>query len=68
MSLTSPIPNAVSLFSSKGLDEIVPLKALSIFDEKELELLLTGVAELDVDDWENSTIYRNYKKKVRANK
>jgi E3 ubiquitin-protein ligase NEDD4 len=34
-----------------GLGEIVPLKELRVFDEKELELLIGGVETIDVDDW-----------------
>lgn len=35
----------------RGLGEIVPLKELRVFDEKELELLIGGVETIDVDDW-----------------
>lgn len=34
-----------------GLGEIVPLKELRVFDEKELELLIGGVETIDVEDW-----------------
>ena len=44
----------VIFLSCSGLNEVVPVQALKIFDEKEFELLLVGVAELDVDDWEAS--------------
>lgn len=37
-----------------GLNDVIPVQALKIFDEKEFELLLVGVADLDVDDWEAS--------------
>eukprot|EP00729_Bicosta_minor_P011256 gene11256-957_t len=47
----------------KGFQEILPLEALSVFDEKEVEMLLLGVNEIDVDDWEASTLYKNCKKK-----
>uniref|UniRef100_A0A1I8FFY6 HECT-type E3 ubiquitin transferase n=1 Tax=Macrostomum lignano TaxID=282301 RepID=A0A1I8FFY6_9PLAT len=33
---------------------------LRYFDERELELMLCGMQEIDVDDWERSTIYRHY--------
>jgi hypothetical protein len=46
----------------KGFSEILPLSALRGFDEKELELLLIGMTEYDMDEWENSTNYRTYKK------
>ncbi|GAA6013097.1 hypothetical protein JCM11491_005181 [Sporobolomyces phaffii] len=44
----------------RGLQEIVPLKELRIFDEKELELLIGGVETIDVEDWEKNTEYRGY--------
>ena len=47
----------------KGFQEILPLEALAVFDEKEVEMLLLGVNEIDVDDWESSTLYKNCKKK-----
>lgn len=43
-----------------GFNEVVPLQWLQYFDERELELMLCGMQEIDVDDWENSTIYRHY--------
>ncbi len=35
----------------KGLYEIIPYEFLSIFDEKEMELLLGGLKDIDVEDW-----------------
>lgn len=43
-----------------GFNEVVPLQWLQYFDERELELMLCGMQEIDVDDWENSAIYRHY--------
>ncbi|GAA6023843.1 hypothetical protein JCM8202_003652 [Rhodotorula sphaerocarpa] len=43
-----------------GLGEIVPLKELRVFDEKELELLIGGVETIDVEDWERHTDYRGF--------
>lgn len=40
-----------------GLFEIVPSSFLSIFDSRELELVLCGLASIDVDDWERNTKY-----------
>jgi E3 ubiquitin-protein ligase NEDD4 len=31
-----------------------------VFDERELELLIGGIAEIDVDDWKKHTDYRGY--------
>eukprot|EP00124_Ichthyophonus_hoferi_P000436 Ihof_evm7s16 gene=Ihof_evmTU7s16 len=44
----------------QGFDAIVPVQLLSVFDEKELEILICGVTEIDVDAWEKNTVYRNY--------
>ncbi|XP_071813245.1 E3 ubiquitin-protein ligase Su(dx)-like [Apostichopus japonicus] len=44
----------------EGFNEVVPLVWLQYFDERELELMLCGMQEFDVDDWYNSTVYRHY--------
>ncbi|XP_063950930.1 E3 ubiquitin-protein ligase Su(dx)-like [Lytechinus pictus] len=44
----------------EGMNEVVPLQWLQYFDERELELMLCGMQEFDVDDWYRSTIYRHY--------
>lgn len=44
----------------QGFDEVVPLVWLKYFDERELELMLCGMQEVDVDDWQRNTIYRHY--------
>eukprot|EP00127_Corallochytrium_limacisporum_P001271 Clim_evm6s48 gene=Clim_evmTU6s48 len=41
-----------------GFHEVVPLHLLSLFDEKEMELLICGLTEIDIDDWEAHTQYR----------
>ncbi|XP_064393564.1 NEDD4-like E3 ubiquitin-protein ligase WWP2 [Halichondria panicea] len=43
-----------------GFNEVVPLHWLQFFDERELELMLCGMQELNVSEWERNTIYRNY--------
>jgi len=45
-----------------GFNEVVPLQWLQYFDERELELMLCGMQEFDIDDWYRNTIYRNYTK------
>lgn len=45
-----------------GFNEVVPLQWLQYFDERELELMLCGMQEIDVDDWERTTIYRHYQR------
>ncbi|KAK4048797.1 hypothetical protein OIV83_004563 [Microbotryomycetes sp. JL201] len=44
----------------KGLHEIVKPEALAIFDERELELLIGGLSDIDIDDWMKHTDYRGY--------
>lgn len=43
-----------------GFSEVVPLEWLKYFDERELELMLCGMQEIDVDDWQRNSIYRHY--------
>ncbi|KAM6925891.1 LOW QUALITY PROTEIN: NEDD4-like E3 ubiquitin-protein ligase WWP2, partial [Lycodopsis pacificus] len=45
-----------------GFNEVVPLEWLRYFDEKELELMLCGMQEIDMADWQKNTIYRHYTK------
>ncbi|XP_016002356.2 NEDD4-like E3 ubiquitin-protein ligase WWP2 isoform X1 [Rousettus aegyptiacus] len=45
-----------------GFNEVVPLEWLRYFDEKELELMLCGMQEIDMSDWQKNTIYRHYTK------
>ena len=42
----------------RGFNEIVPAQFLDIFDEKELELVIGGLGEIDMDDWKKNTEYR----------
>ncbi|KAI9760741.1 MAG: GTPase-activating protein [Chaenotheca gracillima] len=44
----------------KGFHDIVPAELVSIFNEQELELLISGLPDIDVDDWKNNTEYHNY--------
>ena len=43
-----------------GFHDIVPSELVSIFNEQELELLISGLPDIDVDDWKNNTEYHNY--------
>ncbi|XP_006860264.1 PREDICTED: NEDD4-like E3 ubiquitin-protein ligase WWP2 [Chrysochloris asiatica] len=45
-----------------GFNEVAPLEWLRYFDEKELELMLCGMQEIDMSDWHKNTIYRHYTK------
>lgn len=57
--LTRGITDQTEAFK-RGFSEILDLQAITVFDERELELLLIGLAEFDVQDWEKNTIYRTY--------
>ncbi|KEY69985.1 hypothetical protein S7711_04003 [Stachybotrys chartarum IBT 7711] len=43
-----------------GFHELIPHDLINVFDERELELLIGGIAEIDVDDWKKHTDYRGY--------
>ncbi|KIL68638.1 hypothetical protein M378DRAFT_100385 [Amanita muscaria Koide BX008] len=43
-----------------GFSELIPQDLISVFDERELELLIGGMSEIDVDDWTKYTDYRGY--------
>lgn len=42
----------------EGLNELVPLALLRVFDEHELELLMCGIGQIDVRDWRRHTVYK----------
>ena len=48
-----------------GFNEVVPLQWLQFFDEKELELMLCGMQELNASEWEKNTVYRNYTRNAK---
>jgi HECT-domain (ubiquitin-transferase) len=46
-----------------GLFEIVPKSLLQIFDHRELELMISGVSEINIEDLKQNTNYVNYSRK-----
>ncbi|KAG8795329.1 hypothetical protein FRC16_010111 [Serendipita sp. 398] len=44
----------------EGFNELIPQELINVFDERELELLIGGISEIDVDDWAKFTDYRGY--------
>lgn len=40
-----------------GFFDVIPEPALTVFDPHELELLLCGLPEIDMSDWQSNTIY-----------
>lgn len=43
-----------------GFHDIIPEDLIAIFNEQELELLISGLPDIDVDDWKANTEYTNY--------
>ncbi|KAK9466291.1 hypothetical protein V1512DRAFT_264301 [Lipomyces arxii] len=43
-----------------GFNELIPQELVNVFDERELELLIGGISDIDVDDWKKHTDYRGY--------
>ncbi|KAF6726479.1 E3 ubiquitin-protein ligase Itchy [Oryzias melastigma] len=44
----------------EGFNEVLPQQYLQYFDAKELEVMLCGMQEIDLADWQKNTIYRHY--------
>ncbi|KAJ3019634.1 hypothetical protein HKX48_001941 [Thoreauomyces humboldtii] len=43
-----------------GFHDVIPQDLVKIFNEQELELLISGMPDIDIDDWKNNTEYQNY--------
>lgn len=39
----------------KGLTEVVPGTLLKPFDEREIELIISGIGTIDIEDWKRNT-------------
>ena len=48
----------------EGFHELVPPELISIFDAQELELLISGLPYIDIDDLRANTEYHNYREQV----
>ena len=44
----------------KGFYSIIPQKLISIFNHRELELVISGLPTIDIKDWKRNTLYENY--------
>lgn len=42
----------------KGFNEVVPQRCIQMFDPKELELLLSGLGDVNIKDWQINTIFK----------
>lgn len=43
----------------RGFYEVVDPRLVSVFDARELELVIAGTAEIDLNDWRTHTEYRS---------
>jgi E3 ubiquitin-protein ligase HUWE1 len=57
--LVIAIQDQIQAFLS-GFHEIIPKDLIKIFNEQELELLISGLPDIDIDDWKSNTEYQNY--------
>nr|XP_039271692.1 E3 ubiquitin-protein ligase HUWE1-like isoform X2 [Styela clava] len=57
--MTGAIRQQLSAFL-EGFYEIIPKRLISIFDEQELELLISGLPTVDIEDLRNNTEYHKY--------
>jgi len=59
MKMTGAIRKQLSAFL-EGFYNIIPRRLISIFNEQELELLLSGLPNIDIDDLKANTEYHKY--------
>ena len=57
--MTASIRKQIESFLD-GFYEIIPKRLISIFDEQELELLISGLPNIDLDDLKANTEYHKY--------
>ncbi|ORY44089.1 hypothetical protein BCR33DRAFT_850734 [Rhizoclosmatium globosum] len=57
--LTKAIQEQINAFLG-GFHDIIPKDLIKIFNEQELELLISGLPDIDIDDMKNNTEYQNY--------
>ncbi|KAH8549675.1 hypothetical protein BGW37DRAFT_459292 [Umbelopsis sp. PMI_123] len=57
--LTVAIKDQINAFLD-GFHDIISAQLISIFNEQELELLISGMPDIDIDDWKNNTEYQGY--------
>ena len=57
--LSVAIKDQISAFLV-GFHEIIPKDLITIFNEQETELLISGLPDIDLDDMRNNTEYHNY--------
>jgi E3 ubiquitin-protein ligase HUWE1 len=62
MKMTGAIRKQLNAFLD-GFYDIIPKRLISIFNEQELELLLSGLPTIDIDDLKTNTEYHKYQPK-----
>ncbi|KAI9270590.1 hypothetical protein BDA99DRAFT_478483 [Phascolomyces articulosus] len=55
--LTTAIKDQINAFL-QGFHDVIPTSLIQIFNEQELELLISGLPDIDIDDWKNNTEYQ----------
>ncbi|KHJ99297.1 hypothetical protein OESDEN_00722 [Oesophagostomum dentatum] len=61
MKMTGSIRKQLDAFLT-GFYEVIPKQLISMFNEQELELLISGLPDVDIDDLQNNTEYKMYTK------
>ncbi|GMR46827.1 hypothetical protein PMAYCL1PPCAC_17022 [Pristionchus mayeri] len=64
MKMTSSIRRQLDAFLD-GFYEVIPKQLIAMFNEQELELLISGLPDVDIDDLAANTEYRTYNKNSR---
>lgn len=59
MKMTTAIKEQINAFL-RGFHELVPKELISIFDERELELLISGLPDIDIEDLRANIEYVGY--------
>jgi E3 ubiquitin-protein ligase HUWE1 len=59
-SMTSAIRSQINFFL-EGFHDLVPAELISIFSPTELELLISGLPDVDIDDLRLNTDYHQYR-------
>lgn len=59
MKMTGAIRKQLNSFL-EGFYDIIPKRLISIFNEQELELLISGLPTIDIDDLKANTEYHKY--------
>eukprot|EP00049_Salpingoeca_infusionum_P010474 m.180003 g.180003 ORF g.180003 m.180003 type:complete len:510 (+) comp14651_c3_seq1:981-2510(+) len=57
--LTEAIKEQIEAFQ-KGFYELIPQEEIKLFDEQDLELIISGLPEVDIEDLRANTEYRSY--------